>query len=47
MRDSENGMINSYSLDGLHPNEEGYKKIMEPLVQEAIDNILNKNDKDE
>ena len=47
MRDSENGMINSYSLDGLHPNEEGYKKIMEPLVKKIIDNILNKNDKNE
>lgn len=40
MRDERGGMIPAYSLDGLHPNEEGYK-IMEPLVQGAINEILN------
>lgn len=47
MRDSESGMINNYSLDGLHPNEEGYKIIMEPLVKKAINEVLSKNDKTE
>jgi lysophospholipase L1-like esterase len=47
MRDSENGMTAAYSLDGLHPNEEGYKEIMEPLVQKAIDDVLKQTDKTE
>lgn len=40
MRDELFGMIPAYSLDGVHPNEEGYKKIMEPLIQKAIDSLL-------
>ncbi|NDV96704.1 capsular biosynthesis protein [Dysgonomonas sp. 521] len=47
MRDSENGMNAAYSLDGLHPNEAGYKEIMEPLVQNAINEVLKQTDKTE
>lgn len=47
MRDEIYGMIPSYSLDGLHPNEEGYKAIMEPLIQRAINDILKQTDKTE
>lgn len=47
MRDEIYGMIPVYSLDGLHPNEEGYKAIMEPLIQQAIDDILKQTDKTE
>lgn len=37
----------AFSLDGLHPNEEGYKEIMEPLVQKAINDVLKQTDKTE
>lgn len=47
MRDEIYGMIPAYSLDGLHPNEEGYKAIMEPLIQQAINDILKQTDKTE
>lgn len=47
MRDEVFGMIPAYSLDGLHPNEEGYKVIMEPLIQKAINDILEQTDKTE
>lgn len=47
MRDEVFGMIPGYSLDGLHPNEEGYKVIMEPLIQKAINDILEQTDKTE
>jgi lysophospholipase L1-like esterase len=47
MRDGENGMNMTYSLDGLHPNETGYKEIMEPLVQKAINEVLKQTDKTE
>ncbi|MDR2953939.1 MAG: GDSL-type esterase/lipase family protein [Prevotella sp.] len=43
MRDAKGGMKSELTFDGLHPNEEGYK-VMEPLVQKAIDDVLNQND---
>lgn len=39
----DKGMKDGYSFDGLHPSEEGYS-IMEPIVKQAIDNILNQNE---
>lgn len=39
MADNRNGLPKKYSEDGVHPTEEGYK-IMEPLVQKAIDKAL-------
>ncbi|MDR0824330.1 MAG: GDSL-type esterase/lipase family protein [Prevotella sp.] len=39
MSDPDFGMKFTYSLDGLHPNEEGYKTIMEPLIQKAIEKL--------
>lgn len=40
MRNPEGGLINTYTFDGLHPNEEGYQ-LMETLLQKAIDDVLN------
>lgn len=36
----DKGMKEGYSFDGLHPSEQGYE-IMEPIITEAINNILN------
>lgn len=41
MVDSLNGLMKEYSDDGLHPNKAGYK-VMEPLVEKAIEQSLNK-----
>lgn len=43
MVDKDFGMIGEYTFDGLHPNEKGYK-IMEPLVQSAIEDLINKTE---
>lgn len=40
MRDENKGIKLNLSFDGLHPNEEGYK-VMEPLIQKAINEVLN------
>ena len=40
MSNEENGMIESYAYDGVHPNREGYG-VMAPLTKAAIDTALN------
>lgn len=40
MADDRGGMINDYTYDGVHPNEAGYD-VMEPLVEKAIEKVLN------
>ena len=40
MVDEKNGLKKEYGADGVHPNEKGYK-IMEPLVEKAIAEVLN------
>jgi len=42
MVDNNNGLPIKYSADGVHPNAEGYK-VMEPLVEEAIEKAFKKN----
>ncbi len=39
--DSRNGMKKEYAYDEVHPTPEGYK-LMEPLVERAIQTVLNK-----
>jgi lysophospholipase L1-like esterase len=39
MVDKRNGLDKKYTNDEVHPTLEGYK-IMEPLVQEAINSML-------
>lgn len=39
MKDARNGLPETLAADGVHPNLKGYK-IMEPLVQKAIDASL-------
>lgn len=39
LRATDGGMQTTYTFDGLHPTEEGYK-VMEPLVQKAINDVL-------
>lgn len=41
LADEQNGLKKEYSEDGVHPNEAGYK-VMAPLVEKAISNILGK-----
>ena len=41
MADERNGLPKKYADDEVHPTVEGYK-VMEPLVEEAIANALNK-----
>ncbi len=40
MKAEDGSLRPSYTFDGLHPNEEGYK-IMEVLIQTAIKDVLN------
>lgn len=40
VNNEDKGMKKGYSFDGLHPSEQGYE-IMEPIIAEAINNILN------
>jgi lysophospholipase L1-like esterase len=42
LADERNGLPLKYSDDGVHPNAEGYK-VMEPLVEEAIEEAFKKN----
>lgn len=42
MVDSRNGMKKAYASDEVHPTVEGYK-VMEPLVEKAINEILKAN----
>jgi lysophospholipase L1-like esterase len=39
MADQKHALKSEYTLDGVHPNLAGYK-IMEPLVEEAIQKVL-------
>lgn len=41
MADDRNGLPKKYADDEVHPTVEGYK-VMEPLVEKAIDEALNK-----
>ena len=41
MVNKEKGLKEEYAWDAVHPNEEGYK-VMEKLVEEAIDEVLGK-----
>lgn len=41
MADERNGLPKKYAADEVHPTVEGYK-VMEPLVEEAINKALNK-----
>ena len=40
MAKEDNGMIEAYTYDGVHPDITGYK-VMEPMVEKAIDEVLN------
>lgn len=40
MTNDQNGLLDKYTYDGVHPNVEGYK-VMGPLVEEAISNALS------
>lgn len=40
MKTDDGSLIATYTFDGLHPNEEGYK-VMEVLVQKAINDVLS------
>lgn len=40
MVDERNGLKKEYGADGVHPNKAGYK-VMEPLVEKAINDTLN------
>ncbi|MFV0537698.1 MAG: SGNH/GDSL hydrolase family protein [Dysgonomonas sp.] len=40
MKVEDGSLKSSYTFDGLHPNEEGYK-IMEVLIQSVIKDVLN------
>lgn len=42
VNEQDKGMKSGYTFDGLHPSEQGYA-VMEPLVQKAINNVLNEN----
>jgi lysophospholipase L1-like esterase len=42
MADEKNGLDVKFSGDGVHPNSTGYK-VMEPLVQDAIQRALKQN----
>lgn len=39
MAKENNGMIDSYTYDGVHPDKAGYE-VMEPLVEKAIRDVL-------
>jgi lysophospholipase L1-like esterase len=41
LANTENGMKADLTVDGVHPNKEGYA-VMAPLVQAAIDQVLGK-----
>ncbi|HAT80515.1 MAG TPA: G-D-S-L family lipolytic protein, partial [Flavobacterium sp.] len=41
MADEQKGMKAEYANDGVHPNKTGYK-VMEPLVEKAISEVLSK-----
>jgi len=41
MADNKNGLIDEFTYDGVHPNNNGYQ-IMKPLVQDALEKILKK-----
>ena len=41
MVDDRNGLPKKYALDEVHPTIDGYK-VMEPLVEAAIKEALNK-----
>lgn len=43
MRDENGGLKTNLTFDALHPNVEGYE-VMEPLVQKAINELLDKNE---
>lgn len=38
----DRGMKDGYTFDGLHPSEKGYT-IMEPIINQAINDVLNNN----
>ena len=41
MADERNGLKATYTYDGVHPTQEGYK-VMEPLVEKGIAAALQK-----
>ena len=40
MTDGDNGLIESYGYDGVHPDDDGYR-VMSELVKKAIDALLD------
>lgn len=44
MRNENGGLKTNMTFDALHPNVEGYE-VMEPLVQKAINELLEQNEK--
>lgn len=46
VNEQDKGMKENYTFDGLHPGEEGYA-VMEPLVQKAINEVLNQKEEKE
>lgn len=43
LADADGGIPGKWSHDTCHPNAECYRSVMEPLVSEAIDNVLKTN----
>ena len=41
MTDGDNGLIESYGYDGVHPDDDGYR-VMSELVEKAIDELLDR-----
>lgn len=41
MEDGKNGLKDSLTYDGVHPNKAGYQ-VMEPLLVEAVETVLSK-----
>ncbi len=43
MADQRNGLKDTYTYDGVHPNKKGYQ-VMEPLAEEALKKVLSQAD---
>ena len=41
MTDGDNGLIESYGYDVVHPDDDGYR-VMSELVEKAIDELLDR-----
>ena len=39
MVNTEKGLIDEFTFDGVHPNEKGYK-VMEPIIEQEIKTVM-------